>query len=62
MASTNFTFIAEVANVPDYAKDAAYIVARYDCNKLWFYGAWDNEARAQEVADEVDGLVLRAKS
>lgn len=50
--------IAEINNTPDYAEEYPYIVARPCETTLWFYGAYDTEARAKEVAFEVDGLVF----
>lgn len=47
-----------VKNVPDYAKDYDYIVARPVDGDLWFWGAWNDEAKAHEVAREVNGLVV----
>lgn len=51
--------MVEVKNTPAYAKDYKYIVARLVGGELWFYGAWDNEAKAQEIANQVDGLVVQ---
>ena len=52
----------EVNNVPEYAKNHKYIVAKFDenSNALWFYGAWDYEYKwkAEIVAKEEGGLVL----
>lgn len=36
---------------------SGYIVARVWNCKLWFYGAYESEDRAEEVAKEVDGIV-----
>lgn len=38
-----------------------YIVARWDkvsCS-LWFYGSYETEKRANEVAKTIDGIVVR---
>lgn len=38
-----------------------FIVARFDTHtrKLWFYGTWNDEKKANDVAAEVDGIVVR---
>lgn len=48
----------QVYNVPDYANDHDFMVAKYDAGRLWFYGAYDDENRALEVANEIDGLEI----
>ena len=48
-----------INNKPAYAHQYEYIVARLVDGELWFYGAWNDKAEADEVAHEVDGLVLR---
>lgn len=35
-----------------------YIVARVDQGHLWYYGSWDDEDKAYEVAVELDGVVV----
>lgn len=49
-----------VKNMPAYASKHKYIVARRagDWDDLWFYGAWDDAEKAQEVANEIDGVVI----
>ena len=45
-----------VNNMPEiYEK---YVVARYDHNELWFWGSWKDFETAEEMAREVDGIVL----
>lgn len=45
----------KVNNVPEYAKDYAYMVAR-DCDgELWFWGSFNDCGKAHQVASEVDG-------
>ena len=50
----------KVNNVPAYAANYNYIVARYDSksDSLWFWGAFDNEAKAKDVAEEIGGQVI----
>ena len=52
-------FLVEVNNVPDDCEK--FIVARFDPKEreLWFWGSWDNEAQAKEIAKMRDGLVVR---
>lgn len=47
----------EINNLPDYAIRYRYIVARYDCGELWFWGAYDDEDEAREAAVEQEGIV-----
>ena len=48
-----------VNNTPVETKD--YIVARFDAHtrQLWYWGSWDNEPQANEIAKMVDGIVVR---
>jgi len=37
-----------------------YVVARYgEDNKLWYYGRWEHYSDACEVADEINGIVVK---
>lgn len=47
-----------VNNVPTYAKEYNYMVARECDGELWFYGAYETKERATEVAIEVRGIVI----
>ena len=48
-----------ILNVPPYA-EGKYIVAKAVYGELWFWGAWDNEADAEDVAKEFEnGIVVR---
>lgn len=48
-----------VNNVPPYA-EGLYIVAMASYGELWFYGAWENEADAEDVAKGMEnGIVVR---
>lgn len=52
-------FIVEINNLPEEVED--WVVARYSSQTrdLWYWGSWDNEAQAKEVAKLIDGLVVR---
>lgn len=52
-------FIVEVNNIPEETED--WVVARYSpqTRDLWYWGSWDNEAQAKEVAKLIDGVVVR---
>lgn len=39
-----------INNLPITAKDHPWVVARGFEGRLWFWGAYDNEAQAREVA------------
>lgn len=49
-----------VHNVPEYADQYNYIVARYipDKDELWFWGAWKDEKPALAAAKDIDGQVI----
>lgn len=49
-----------VKNMPAYTSKHKYIVVRRagDWDDLWFYGAWNDAEKAQEVANEIGGIVL----
>ena len=49
-----------VYNMPQYAYSRRYTVYRTVDGKAWFYGAWDDESRAAEVAAEVDGSYVQS--
>ena len=50
---------AKINNLKDYALDHKYIVARIVGDELWFWGAWDDDQRAEEVARQLgNGLVI----
>lgn len=49
-----------IKNMPAYVAKYRYIVARKvgDWGDLCFYGAWDDAEKAQEVANEIGGVVI----
>ena len=48
-----------VNNTPPYA-EGKYIVAKASYGELWFYGAWENEADAEDVVKGMEyGIVVR---
>lgn len=48
-----------IHNMPEYAAKRKYVVASFVSGKLWFYGAWDDQAKADEVAAEIEnGIVV----
>ena len=49
-----------IHNVPGYAYDCPYWVAREVEGEYWFYGAYLNAPRAREVAAMVGGVVVEA--
>lgn len=50
--------IKRINNLPEYAKYMSYIVAREVDGEYWFWGAYDNEHMAEQVAYEIDGQVF----
>ena len=54
------TFEVKVNNLEEYAFNHNYIVVRLVNGEFWFYGAYDTEERANEVAIEIgNGGVFR---
>lgn len=53
------SFIVEVNNIPEKVNE--WVVARFSPHSrdLWYWGSWDNEPQAKEVAKLIDGLVVR---
>lgn len=47
----------EVNNLPKYDLDR-YTVFRLDDGDLWFYGTYENEDRAKEVAHELGNALV----
>lgn len=45
-------------NIPEYAKEKKYVVMRSVDGELYFWGAWDERERANEVANEINGVVI----
>lgn len=54
---TNITTV--VNNVPEYAQNYNYWVVNRVNGELWFWGAWNDRDRANEVALEIGGITLR---
>ena len=48
-----------VKNLSNYAINYKYIVASDVDGDLWFYGAWNDENRAYEVARNIRGVVVK---
>ena len=54
-------YIAEIKNPPKEQREG-YVVARNYEGNLWYYGTYETEKRAFEVAQELDnGVVIIAK-
>lgn len=47
-----------INNMPEYAKDYEFIVAREVDNEYWFYGAYVNGFKAEQVAVEINGVIF----
>lgn len=48
-----------INNLPQYASEYEYIVAREVEDELWFWGAFSDSEKAEQVAIEVNGIVVR---
>lgn len=49
----------KINNVPTYANEYNYIVAERIDGELWFWGAWNDGNKANEVALEINGEVFQ---
>lgn len=47
-----------INNLPDRCKNKKYIVCDKVNNEYWYYGAFDELKRAQEVAKFIDGEII----
>lgn len=47
-----------INNLPTYANEYKYIVAYRVDGELWFWGAWNDCNKANEVALEIGGEVV----
>lgn len=48
----------KVNNQPEYASRYEFVVARMVDDELWFYGAYRDGFKADQVASEVYGIVI----
>lgn len=48
----------KINNLPKDVKETAYIVCSMVNDELWFYGAYNNKEKAEEVAEMYDGLTV----
>lgn len=51
--------MTNINNLPIYAKDYKYIVARECDGDWWFYGAYNEGFKAERAAVECDGEIFR---
>ena len=49
----------EVKNMPTYAANKEFIVARPVEGELWFWGSWNDEVKDRNAALDIGGVVLR---
>lgn len=48
-----------IQNMPEYAKNYKYIVARRVDGELYFWGAWNDKDKANSISHELgDGIVI----
>lgn len=50
-----------INNMPE--KTEKYVVARFDEDgkELWYWGSWSNKDKADEVANEIKGIVTEVE-
>lgn len=49
----------KINNLPNYANDYEFIVARKSGGEYWFWGAYSDVTRAERAAMEIGGAVIR---
>ncbi len=47
-----------ILNMPDYASHYEFVVVREIDNDLWFWGAYADGFKAEQVALEIGGLIV----
>ena len=48
----------KINNMPDYANDYKYVVARIVDDDLWFWGAYNDYRKAINAAIDTGGIVV----
>lgn len=51
--------MTKINNLPTYATEYRYIVARAIDGAFWFYGAYNDGEKAERAAIECDGEIFR---
>ena len=51
--------MTKINNLPTYATEYKYLVAREIDGELWFYGAYNEGSRAERAAVECNGEIFR---
>ena len=47
-----------INNMPEYANDYEFIVAREVAGEYWFWGAYSDGFKAEKAATEIDGVIF----
>lgn len=55
-------YTVKVNNTPEYASAYKYAVARCCDGEMWFWGAWNDINKANQVAHNIDGVVLENRN
>lgn len=48
-----------IKNLPEYAFDYEFIVARFSEGEYWFWGAYSDDREAERVAEKIGGTVFQ---
>ena len=48
----------KINNMPEYANHYEFVVVREVEGELWFYGAYRDGFKAEEVASEIHGAIV----
>lgn len=48
-----------INNLPEYAHECPYLVVTVWNTELWFYGAYEDRKKAEDVAWQLDAVLLK---
>lgn len=48
----------KINNMPEYASHYEFVVVRNVDDQLWFYGAYRDGFKADEIAHQIGGLIV----
>lgn len=50
-----------IINLPEYALEYRWVVAREEDTTLWFWGAYDDRDRANNIAEDIGGVTVEVR-
>lgn len=58
MREKGVSSMTTINNLPTYATDYRFVVAREVDGDFWFWGAYSTRQKAEQVAEEIGGTVV----